>query len=440
MSTARFLTIPMVLSALTAQAQIVLEVEPNNIPAQAQPISPGQHIRASFSSSSDEEWFSFALTAPGQVHLRSLNSGTLSTSSTRNTRIGLYDATGTTRLAWDDDSEIIFAAHCGVTLPAGSYLWRVNYKIGTGPAPYDLDFFVQPGRPIDTAEAAEPNDPRLVGGIPTPMVLGDTVEGSISPGDVDFWSFTLANSGTVKIASLDDGGVPQLDLLGLRFYREATPGNWVGIGATFTDPFSHRIELSASLQPGTYAVAVDSLGGGGVGPWATAGIGRYSLRTELVGVTPPVYFASTTSAQPASNACVGSNGLRPRLGHMPGETCVFDSTFETRIENTLPFALAGIMLGLSNTTALGGTVPLPALLDNGAQGSQCLVRVDPEVLVLVVVLTDASGNGQFSYRIPFAAALLGTRVFEQALCADPTLNATGFSVSNDASFVLGESF
>lgn len=440
MSTARLLTIPMVLSALTAQAQIVLEVEPNNIPAQAQPISPGQHIRASFSGTSDEEWFSFTLTAPSQVHLRSLNSGTLSASSTRNTRIGLYDATGTTRLAWNDDEEIIFAAHCGVSVPAGSYLWRVNYKIGTGPAPYDLDFFVQPGRPIDTTEALEPNDPRLPGGMPTPMILGDTVEGTIALGDTDFWSFTLGSPGSVRVAVLDDGGTPQLDITALRFYRETSPGMWLGLGTTFSSFGSHRLELSNAFQPGTYAVAVDSSGGGGVGPWAIAGTGRYSLRTELVGVTPPVYFASTTSAQPSSNACVGSNGLRPRLGHLPGETCVLDSTFVTRIENALPFAFAGIMLGLSNTTGFGGTVSLPALLDSGAQGSQCLIRVDPEVLVLRVVLTDASGSGEFSYRFPFDPAFLGIRVFEQALCFDPALNSTGVALSNDGSFVVGESF
>ena len=432
------LTLSLFLPALTAQAQIVLEIEPNNVPAQAQPILPGQHLRASFPSNSDEDWFSFTLTAPSQVHLRSLNSGTLSASSTRNTRIGLYDATGTTRLAWNDDSALIFAAHCGVTVPAGSYLWRVNYKVGTGPAPYDLDFFVQPGRPIDTTEAAEPNDPRLPGGVPTPIALGDTVEGMLTAGDADFWSFTLANPGTVKIAALDDGGIPQLDLLGLRFHQEVTPGTWVGIFATFTDPFSHRVELSAALQPGNYAVAVDSLGGGGVGPWAAVGVGRYSLRTELVGVTAPVYVASTTSAQPSSSACVGSNGQRPRIGHMPGETPVFDTTFVTRIENTIPSSFAAVMLGLSNTTAAGGAVPLPVLLDNGAQGTQCLIRIDPAVLVLV--LTDASGRGEFANQFPFVAALLGTTVFEQALCFDPALNGIGLSVSNDGSFVVGESF
>ncbi|MBL9078449.1 MAG: hypothetical protein JNL08_13145 [Planctomycetes bacterium] len=197
--------------------------------------------------------------------------------------------------------------------------------------------------------------------------------------------------------------------------------------------------LQAVLQPGTYAVAVSaSLGGGGVGPWATSGVGRYSLRTELVGATPPTDVLSTTSEGPSSNACVGSNGLRPRLGHVRGETPVFDSTFVTRIESAIPSSFAAVMLGLSNAAAVGGTVPLPVLLDNGAQGTQCLVRVDP--VVLVAVLTDASGNGEFANRFPFVATLLGTQVFEQALCFDPTLNGIGFSVSNDGSFVLGESF
>jgi hypothetical protein len=435
---ARFLTLPLVITALTAQAQIVLEVEPNNTPAQAQAISPGQQIRASFAAAVDEEWYSFTLTAPGQVHLRALNAGTLSQSTTPDTRIALYDATGTTRLAWNDDSAIIRAADCGVTVPTGSYLWRVNRKSGTGLVAYDLDFFVLPSRPIDATEAAEPNDPRQPGGAPSPMLLGDTVEGTLTLGDTDFWSFTLGSPGNVRIAALDDGGIPQLDFLGLRFFQETTPGTWVGIGTTFSDVFSHRVQLTSNgaLQPGTYAVAVNSLGSSGVGPWDIASTGRYSLRTELIGVTAPVLFASTTSVQPATNACIGSNGQRPQLGYLRGETAVFNSTFVTRIENTIPSSFAAFMFGLSDTTALGGSVPLPVLLDIGGQGTQCLVRVDPQVLQ--IVLTDASGTGELAASFPFVAAAIGTRVFEQALCFDPTLNSTGLSVTNDASFVVGD--
>jgi hypothetical protein len=307
---------------------------------------------------------------------------------------------------------------------------------GTGPAAYDLDFFVLPSRPIDTAEAAEPNDPRLPGGQATPMALGDTVEGTITLGDTDFWSFTLSSPGQVRIAAFDDGGIPQLDFLGLRFFQETAPGNWVGVGTTFSEVFSHRVNLSSQLQPGSYAVAVNSLSSGSAGPWSIAATGQYSLRTELVGVSPQAYSGSTASAQSAANACVGSNGQRPRIGHMPGETPVFNSTFVTRIEGTIPASFAAIMLGLSDTTAVGGTVPLPVFLDTGGMGSQCLIRVDPQVFVLVP--TDASGNGETAYTFPFVAAAIGTRAFEQALCFDPTLNGSGLSVTNDASFVVGD--
>jgi hypothetical protein len=115
---------------------------------------------------------------------------------------------------------------------------------------------------------------------------------------------------------------------------------------------------------------------------------------------------------------------------------VFNSTFVTRIEGTIPASFAAIMLGLSDTTAVGGTVPLPVFLDTGGMGSQCLIRVDPQVFVLVP--TDASGNGETAYTFPFVAAAIGTRAFEQALCFDPTLNGSGLSVTNDASFVVGD--
>lgn len=564
-----YLALPLAISALTAQAQIVPEVEPNDTPAQAQPISPGQHIQASFATSTDEEWFAFTLTAPGQVHLRTLNSGNLSLSTTRDTRIALYDATGTTRLAWNDGASGTRAA-CGVTVPAGSYLWRVGLKTTiTAAANYDLDFFVLPGRAIDTGEGAEPNDPTLpTGGAPTPIALGDTVEGTLSaPTDVDFWSFTLANRGIVQAASFDDGGVPQLDNLSLRYWQETAPGTWVAIGTAATNSASHRVanlQHPGMLTPGTYAIAVQAgNAAAGTAPWDYVKTGKYSLRTTLLDlpgatlpegaepnqtpstatpfglglsaagsaqsgnepdwyaftittpttvgamaegtgasplpgstlriwdafgntfgsgsggatthgrlittlVTPgtyyleiaasqfamtgdyllhtggntPIYIASTTRVEPAStNACVGSTGLRPLIGYLPGETAVFNSTFVTRIERTIPSTFAAIMLGLSNTTALGGTVPLPVFLDTGgldAQGlpTQCLIRVDPALLLLV--LTDANGTGEFAYNFPYVAAAIGTKVFEQALCFDPTLNGTGLSVTNDASFVVGD--
>ena len=87
-------------------AQQVPELEPNDTPATAQAITAGQHINASFATTTDEDWFAFTLPAPGQANLRTVNQGTLSLSTTRDTRIALYDATGTTRLAWNDTASL----------------------------------------------------------------------------------------------------------------------------------------------------------------------------------------------------------------------------------------------------------------------------------------------------------------------------------------------
>ncbi|HEX5050967.1 MAG TPA: prealbumin-like fold domain-containing protein [Planctomycetota bacterium] len=558
-----------VTAGLSAQ-QIVTEVEPNDLPAQAQPITPGQQIVASFSTTTDEDWFSFTLTSPGQAHLRSINSGTLSLSLTRDTRIALYDASGTTRLAWNDGASGT-RADCGVTLPAGSYLYRVGIKTAiTSAVNYDLDFFVLPSRPIDVVESPEPNDPNVPGGVPTPMSLGNTIEGSLSaPTDVDFWSFTLPNPGIVQAVSFDDGGVPQLDNMALRFYQQVAPGAWTALGTgNATNSASHRVsnlQHPGILAAGTYAIAVQAgTAAAGTPPWDYVQTGRYSLRTcfidmhgaaalpeapepnsdpatatfmvlgldatgsaqagndpdwysftitapttvgamaEGTGASPlpgstlriwdangntygsasgnatthgrlittlivpgtyyleiaasqfamtgdyilhtgecsPVYVQSSTRVEPAStNACIGSGGNRPLIGYLPGETPIFNSTFVTRIERTIPTSFAAVALGLSNTTALGGSLPLPALLDVGGldpmgNPTPCMLRVDPVVLLLV--LTDASGTGEFAWKFPFSAPNIGTKIYEQALCFDPTLNSLGLSVSNDASFVVGD--
>jgi hypothetical protein len=519
----------------------------------------------------DDDWFSFTLTAPGQVHLHGSAGGTLVQGFSRDNRIAIYDATGTTRLAWNDGS-VGTMADCGVTLPAGSYMAVVNLKTTVTGTPtnfeYGLDFYVLPPRTIDTLEGPEPNDGT---GTPTPFTLGQTVEGDLSTtADVDYWSFTLANPGIVQAVSYDDGGVPQLDNLALRFYQETTPGNWFPLGTgNATNSASHRVTTlthTGLLAAGTYAVGVQAgTNAAGTVPWDYVRTGKYSLRTCLIdmggavsttegpepndnSVTPagnlglgdaasgnisgsneadwyliavggpttigamaegnlagtpllgsglrlydanstlvtsasggastharmiytieragiyylavygavvasagdyilhsgacsPVYVSATTRIEPAStNACIGSNGLRPLLGYLSGETPAFGSTFITRVERALPSAPVGVFLGFSNTVAFG-SVPLPAFLDFGGLDSQsnpttCDVRVDP--LAFVGVATDANGYGEYSINFPFALGDFGLKVYQQAACYDPTLNSFQVSLSNDANYVLGD--
>jgi hypothetical protein len=563
--------IPFLLPALVLgpvlTAQKVAEVEPNDTPATAMAILPGQHIACTYTTNAptDDDWFSFTLAAPGQVHLHASAGGTLSLGLSRDNRIAIYDSTGTVRLAWND-SAVGTMADCGATLPAGSYTAVVNLKSGNA-ADYGLDFYVLPVRPIDTAEGAEPNDSA---GVPTPFTLGDTLEGDLSsPTDVDFWAFTLAGRGIVQAATYDDGGVPQLDNLALRYYQETAPGVWTALGTSnATNSASHRVttlQHTGTLAAGSYAIAVQAgTATAGTAPWDYVKTGRYSLRTclidmpggagtiegpepnnapatpagvinlgdtatgnisgsneedwyliavpgpttvgamaEGVGGTPlagsgirlydqngtlvttasggssthgrlaytieragtyylaiygavvasagdyvlhtgacaPLYVSSTTRTEPAStNACIGSNNLRPLLGTLSGETPAFGSTFLTRIERTIPNSFAAAFLGFSNTLAFG-SVPLPVTLDLGLPDSlgnptPCAGRVDP--LVWVLVLTDGAGNGEYALNFPYVSGDIGLKIFQQALCYDPTLNGFGFSVTNDASYVLGD--
>ncbi|MCB9879721.1 MAG: PPC domain-containing protein [Planctomycetes bacterium] len=557
-------------SVYAGAQQLVAEVEPNDGPAQAQPIVAGQQLQCTFAATTDEDWFSFTLAAPGQVHLRSLNSGTLSLSLTRDTRIALYDAAGAVRLAWNDGASGS-RADCGVTLPAGSYAFCVgNKSTFTGAVPYDLDFFVLPPHTVDTLEAAEPNDPMQPGGVPTPMTIGDTIEGELSsPADVDFWAFSIPMSGVLQAASHDDGGVPQCDNLALRWYQEIGPNSWAPLGTSnATNSASHRVtslQHPGILPPGNYAVAVMAgTNAAGTAPWDYVRQGRYSLRTTFsampganqvleapepndtpvtatflslgddgVGVAqsgnepdwyafaaggptiitamaagagatplagstlrlldangtilasasggatthgrliatvtapgfyylqiaasqfamtgeyvlhtgqgPALYSQSATRVEPASvNACVGSNGLRPLLGFLPGETAVFDSTFVTRVERAVGPTLGVIAMGLSNTTASGGSVALPLPVDVGGLDSQglqtiCTLRVDP--IVILLFATDAAGAGELAWTFPWAPAASGIKVYEQAFLVDLALNNRGLSASNDASFVVGD--
>jgi hypothetical protein len=551
----------------TLAAQKVAEVEPNDAPATAMPIAHGMHIAASYASAADEDWFSFSLSVPGQVHLHTVATGTLSLGTSRDNRIAIYDASGTTRLAWNDSGSGTMA-DCGVTLPAGSYTARVALKTGTA-GTYDLDFYVLPVRPIDTPEGPEPNGDT---GTPTPFSPGQVLEGELvagTPADEDYWAFTVATRGIALAATYDDGGAPQLDNVALRFYSGG-PGAWTAIGTgDATNTASHRV--TSLTHPGiltanTYAIGVrQGAAAVGTAPWDYTKVGKYSLRTALielpdntvigeaaepnntpaapagvlalgdavignstgsldqdwymvfvngpttigaiaephggsplmgstirlwdstgtvslasgsgsasthgrivftieraglyflsiqgptttvtgdyllhVGGCAPLHISPSTRVEPAStNACIGSNGQRPLLGFMSGELPAFGSTFVTRVERAYPSSFVAGMFGIDNTVAMG-SIPLPFLLGFGGLDSQnnptpCYVRVDPAVMV--VALTDANGNGEFAFTFQASAAALGFKVYTQALCFDPPINPLGLTVSNDASFVLGD--
>ncbi len=266
--------------ASTLCAQRVAEVEPNNSAATAQPLVFGQQVDCNLAAA-EQDWFTFTVTTPSEVHLTT--AGNFAVSSTVDTCVLLYDATGTTRLAWNDNAR---GSHSdmGCTLQPGVYAALVVGKLTTTTGDYALDLVAYPASTIQANEGAEPNGDPSLGETPTPFNLGENFSGTLaSSTDVDWWQFTIAFDTVVQAYVYDDSGVPQLDntLIGL---RQLSGGTWTTIGTTSTLATGHRafnLAHVAALTPGTYAIAVSAgTAAAGTAPLNYVKTGSYAVRTR----------------------------------------------------------------------------------------------------------------------------------------------------------------
>ena len=553
----RLLPLSLVLGlAPVALAQRVPEIEPNDTAAQAQTVLFGQHVAANLVAG-EQDWFNFVVLTPSEVHVQT--SGNNNVSSSVDTAVFLFDATGTTQLAWNDNNRGS-QSDCGVNLQPGTYTALVLGKTATVAGDYGLDLVALPAAVIATGEGAEPNDDPALGGTPTPFVPGTVFSGNIaSTSDVDWFTFTLANPAVVQAMVLDDDGVPQLDRTKLSMYQQTAPGVWTAIGTVSTSSLSHRIttyQHPQILQAGSYAYAVASGGVTGTAPFAYAAVGNYAVRTRLldmpgtsvvaeapepndtiatgtlmqlgdsatgnitpqdvdwfvVGVTGPTVIAvmsdngtpspitdttvtvrtfegttvasgtsggptshgrvitnlntpglysievrgGTITAQgdyrlylggaaalsvpstfnqqpPSTNACPGSNGLRPALVNPNSEVPMLGSTFVVRLQNCLPNNIAAPFLGFSNTVGSAAALPID-LGPIGAGG--CFLRVDP--VWAFGIATDAAGVAFIALPVPADLALRGVTLYMQSMQFDAANNQLGISMTNDVRFVLGD--
>jgi hypothetical protein len=297
----------------------------------------------------------------------------------------------------------------------------------TGTAPWDytkVGKYALRTRLIDmpgmstTMEAPEPNNTPAAAPI---LTLGDYAIGNISgSNEGDWYGFAVGSPTTV--AAMSDGiGLTPINDTTVRLYDQA--GNSIA-SASSGGPNSHGRLIFTIREPGFYYFEV----AGGL----FAATGDYLLYT---GGTDAMFVPSASNVQPAStNACPGSNTLRPLLGFASGEAPFLGSTFVSRIDRVLPNTIVVPMLGLSNTVALGG-VPLP--FDLGGLGAPgCFVRVDP--LVTIGVLADGNGTGFFDFPLLPNLSARGFTVYAQCLCLDPPLNPAWLSVSNDMRLIAGD--
>src|SRR5262249_18346035 len=132
--------------------------------------------------------------------------------------------------------------------------------------------------------------------------------------------------------------------------------------------------------------------------------------------------ASFSQQPPSTNACPGSNGLRPALVNPNAEVPQLGSTMVVRLQNALPNAAALPFFGFSNT--MSGSTPLPVDLSTiGAPG--CFLRVDPAQVLVVVA--DNAGVYFHSITLPVFPGLRGLTLYMQAMLLDAPNNGLGIS-------------
>ena len=133
---------------------------------------------------------------------------------------------------------------------------------------------------------------------------------------------------------------------------------------------------------------------------------------------------------PAMRFVEWTNTAIPRL--YSTSTPQIGNTFRVRLAQGRPAALAVMATGFSNTFWNGNLLPF----DLAAQGAPgCSLAVSPDSVLAVVLSSTGTGSQQFT--IPNSIYLLGLTIHNQALVADPTVNALGWVTSNAGTGVLG---
>jgi hypothetical protein len=138
----------------------------------------------------------------------------------------------------------------------------------------------------------------------------------------------------------------------------------------------------------------------------------------------------TASYEPFGSGCAGTLGV-PTLAALAGSRPALGTTF-TAVAGNLPFGVAVLQVGLSNTFT-SGSVPLPLALDSiGMTG--CALLVDP---LVPFALVQPGTSATWSWALPANPVLFGAQFFSQAFPLDPAANAFGFTASNGTIGTLG---
>ena len=150
----RFLAASSLFFAAPLMAQVFPETEPNDVVANAQVVALGSQINASLTAG-EFDWYTF--TTPGGYHSIQMLSDT---ATGVDFVMDIFDASGTTLLAWCDDSGqsgyTSYSSYFGV-IPAGTYTVRCKAFSSTSTGNYQFNLSQPASKPYTGAEV-EPND------------------------------------------------------------------------------------------------------------------------------------------------------------------------------------------------------------------------------------------------------------------------------------------
>ena len=184
-----------------ALAQRVGESEPNDTAATATLAPMGAQMDAMLDPG-EEDWYAFTVTSTSTVVLFT---SPLSP-TTVDTVLTLFDATGTTMLAENDDQRDLLS-DITIELPAGNYCVRVTGFLPVTTGSYSLDFASTAPIAFTAAEAAEPNASMSTA---TNLACGEEVSGELTAGDSDWYKLVLTAPRTGIVLHVMGGGAPQL--------------------------------------------------------------------------------------------------------------------------------------------------------------------------------------------------------------------------------------
>lgn len=424
-----------------AKAFTETEVEPNDLPATADPIALPAQVSGNLSSPADVDWYQIVLTAPRTGIFLQINEGDAPWVSQH--RFEFCDAAGALLTAANlgpnagNSGTFTFRTATTRCWPAGTYHLVVRSSTAPptfNPLPtgnYRLEVLAMP---MDTGavvgELAEPNQTVATA---SPLLPGQKGTGNltISSGadPSDLWGPITITAPSVLQFQTGDGASPaMLDTTIRLLQQDPQDPNTLLLAATVTT--GNILEGAAGLHargtftfyvPGlTYYLAVDSPGDD------PSQAGNYVL--ELSSIESAPYVASSYSIVPANSTC-GMAPFPTLTRVYTNETPTIGQTFSRQVTGLQFFGFGILVQGTDNIA------PVDVGVFFGQPPLTCFLHVNQ--LALSLVSADLFGRAELTLNVPPSVALRSAIVWEQ-IAKFTSVSPIGVQMGNYARILLGD--